>query len=86
MSRAEFVLQSPFEPAGDQPKAIAELTALPGIVLATILLLLKFVLPVVAPDKLEIGVFGGLLASVAILLWWLLASRAPWRQCCRACS
>src|SRR5687767_9034632 len=27
MSRAEFLLQSPFEPAGDQPKAIAELTA-----------------------------------------------------------
>src|SRR5215211_7605599 len=27
MPRADFVLQSPFEPAGDQPKAIAELTA-----------------------------------------------------------
>ena len=27
MPRAEFHLQSPFEPAGDQPKAIAELTA-----------------------------------------------------------
>src|SRR5678816_1052422 len=27
MPRAEFVLQAPFEPAGDQPKAIAELTA-----------------------------------------------------------
>ena len=27
MSRAEFVLQAPFQPAGDQPKAIAELTA-----------------------------------------------------------
>ena len=27
MSRAEFLLQSPFAPAGDQPKAIAELTA-----------------------------------------------------------
>src|SRR5688500_2536367 len=26
MSRADFVLQAPFEPAGDQPKAIAELT------------------------------------------------------------
>ena len=27
MPRAEFQLQSPFEPAGDQPRAIAELTA-----------------------------------------------------------
>src|SRR5580765_627513 len=27
MAKAEFVLQSPFEPAGDQPKAIAELSA-----------------------------------------------------------
>src|SRR5688500_20257971 len=27
MARAPFVLQAPFEPAGDQPKAIAELIA-----------------------------------------------------------
>ena len=27
MARAEFILQAPFEPAGDQPKAIAELMA-----------------------------------------------------------
>jgi excinuclease ABC subunit B len=27
MARAPFLLQAPFEPAGDQPKAIAELTA-----------------------------------------------------------
>ena len=27
MSRANFDLQAPFQPAGDQPKAIAELTA-----------------------------------------------------------
>src|SRR5215471_21465665 len=27
MSRAEFDLQAPFKPAGDQPKAIAELSA-----------------------------------------------------------
>ena len=26
MSRAEFLLQAPFQPAGDQPKAIAELS------------------------------------------------------------
>src|SRR5215204_3232032 len=27
MARAEFDLQAPFQPAGDQPRAIAELTA-----------------------------------------------------------
>ncbi|HET9767544.1 MAG TPA: hypothetical protein VFS60_11895, partial [Thermoanaerobaculia bacterium] len=52
----------------------------PGVVLATLLLLLKLILPLVAPEQLEIGVFGGLLAGVAILLWWLLASRAPWLE------
>ncbi|HSE32848.1 MAG TPA: PQQ-binding-like beta-propeller repeat protein [Pyrinomonadaceae bacterium] len=59
----------------------------PGIVLAALIVLLRFIVPVVAPDAIIAGlpvaiisVFGGMLATLAVLLWWLLFSRAPWLE------
>src|SRR5436190_1042570 len=52
----------------------------PGVVSAVLLLLLKFVVPMVVPDALMVGIFGSLVCSVAILLWWLFLSRAPWSE------
>jgi outer membrane protein assembly factor BamB len=45
----------------------------PGIVLA-VLLLIRYMVPL----PIMYGVGGALLASIAILLWWLFFSRAPW--------
>jgi hypothetical protein len=50
------------------------------VVLASLILLLRFVLPPVAPGVAEIGVLAGLAGGVAIILWWLLFSRAPWSE------
>ena len=57
----------------------------PGIVLAVLIVLLRFIVPVVAPNAMigemplpMIGVFGGMLAALAVVLWWLLFSRARW--------
>ena len=58
----------------------------PGLIVAAFIVLVRFVLPVVAP-KAEIfgltpamlGVLGGALGGLVALLWWLLFSRAPWR-------
>ena len=52
----------------------------PGIALALLVLLLRFGLPLVAPDQAQLGVFAGLAGGVLIVLWWLLFSRAPWRD------
>src|SRR5215472_3184476 len=52
----------------------------PGMVLAILLCLLKFVVPVVAPDALLYSVLGGLACGAAIAFWWLLLSRAPWSE------
>ena len=41
-------------------------------------LLLRFVLPVVMPDQDLIGLFGPLICTLAVVLWWLFISRAAW--------
>ena len=62
-------------PAATQPKA---LRLWPGVALAVLLVLLRFVLPVVIPTMFLQGVLGALLCALLIVLWWLFFSRAPW--------
>src|SRR5215470_3383535 len=50
----------------------------PGVVIVILLWLIKFGQPVVAPDALLYGVFAGFVGGAAIVLWWLLLSRARW--------
>ena len=50
----------------------------PGVALAVLLVLLRFVLPVVSPTMFIQGVLGALLCVLLIVLWWLFFSRAPW--------
>ena len=57
----------------------------PGVVLAIVLLLARYVAPALVSDLeifgLPFGVaamFAALAAAVAIVLWWLLFSRVPW--------
>lgn len=50
----------------------------PGVVIAVLLLLVRLVFPLVLPGGAVIGLLGGLLCGLAIVLWWLFFSRAPW--------
>src|SRR6185295_15453907 len=52
----------------------------PGVVLVILQWLLWFVVPYFGPGALLYGVFGGLLCGLAIALWWLFLSRAPWLE------
>ena len=61
--------------AAGQPKA---LRLWPGAALAVLLVLIRFVLPVVSPTMFLQGVLGALVCTLLILLWWLFFSRAPW--------
>jgi outer membrane protein assembly factor BamB len=52
----------------------------PGVVIATLVALGSFGLPIVAPDWALgglIGMLSGLVGAVAVLLWWAFFSRAP---------
>jgi hypothetical protein len=50
------------------------------VVIAILLLLLRFVVPVLVPDAMLVGMFGGIVCALAIVLWWLFLSRAPWPE------
>jgi outer membrane protein assembly factor BamB len=49
----------------------------PGVALAALLLLFKFVVPLVVPGAVIVVLMGSLACAMAILLWWLFLSRAP---------
>ena len=50
----------------------------PGVVAAVLLVFLRLVLPVAIPEATIVGLMGAALAVVAIVVWWLFFSRAPW--------
>jgi outer membrane protein assembly factor BamB len=52
----------------------------PGVAIVILTLLARYGLPVVAPEKNLFGVLALPIGSLAVLLWWLLFSRAPWTE------
>ena len=50
----------------------------PGVIAAALLCLIRYVTPVFFPDLDAFAVIGGIVGSLAVLLWWLGFSRAPW--------
>jgi outer membrane protein assembly factor BamB len=52
----------------------------PGVALAVLLLLFKFVVPIVVPGAVIVALLGGVGCAAAIPLWWLLLSRAAWSE------
>ena len=60
------------------PSSAKQLRLWPGVALAVLILLLKFTVPIFAPDSMALVFLGALVGVLLILLWWLLFSRAPW--------
>src|SRR4051812_31277364 len=52
----------------------------PAIVLAVLLVVLRFVLPLVYPAGGLIATLGSVVLALAIAAWWLFFSRAPWSE------
>src|SRR5262245_47648373 len=60
--------------------AMHSLRLWPGVLAAILLVVLRVVMPVVLPPTFLYALVGGLVCVLAILLWWLFFSRAPWLE------
>ena len=77
-----MTMAHPAEPTPRKP-----LRLWPGVVIAIVLALVRYGVPLVAPDaelfSVSLGliaVIAGMLGAVAIVVWWLFFSRAPWSE------
>src|SRR5262245_53868462 len=52
----------------------------PGVSAALLLVVVRLVAPLVAPDAGAIGVLAGIVGALIIILWWLFFSKAPWPE------
>src|SRR5262245_66465213 len=52
----------------------------PGIIAVVLQWLGWFLLPKILPQAVFIGLLMGVFGGLAILLWWLFFSRAPWLE------
>ncbi len=64
----------------DEPAPQKPLRLWPGVVAVVLQWLAWFVVPIVFPETGPYGMFAGICAGLAVLLWWLLFSRAPWYE------
>jgi len=61
----------------DEPTPRKPLRLWPGVLVAVLLLLVRFVIPIVVPEAMLFGVIGALDCGLAIVVWWAFFSRAP---------
>src|SRR5262245_64527967 len=50
----------------------------PGVLVAVLVVLLRFVVPFFVPGSFALGIIAALAGTLLIVLWWLFFSRAPW--------
>jgi outer membrane protein assembly factor BamB len=50
----------------------------PGEALLIIVLFVRFVLPIISPDLMIVGVLGSVLGALLVFVWWTFFSRAAW--------
>ncbi len=59
---------------------VKQLRLWPGVVIVVLQWLVRFVLPPIVPEAIYYSVIGGVAGGLAIVLWWVLLSRAPWAE------
>lgn len=60
------------------PTAPSSLRLWPGVVIVALQWLLRFVVPLLIPAALPVGVLAGMGGGLALAIWWLAFSRVNW--------
>src|SRR5438876_81292 len=64
----------------DEPTSQKPLRLWPGVVAAVLILLVMFAVPIVIPGATMFGMLGGVAGGLAVIVWWVFFSRAPWSE------
>jgi len=64
----------------DTPTPQKPLRLWPGVVAAVLLCVMRFVIPIVVSEAMAFGMIGSVLVALAIFVWWVFFSRAPWSE------
>src|SRR5215510_3640440 len=64
----------------DSSTSQRQLRVLPGVIAVALQWLIWYGVPAVVPDAMMGAIIGGLACSLAVLVWWLFFSRAPWAE------
>ena len=52
----------------------------PGVLGALVMVLSQYGLPIIMPEAAMLAMVGGIVGALAIVIWWLFLSRAPWAE------
>jgi outer membrane protein assembly factor BamB len=50
----------------------------PGILICILILVLRYLLPIINPSLMVVSFMGGVAGGILIAIWWLFFSRMPW--------
>src|SRR5947209_1708257 len=64
----------------DKPTAQKPYRLWPGVIAVALQWLVWLVVPIVVPGGVAFGMIGGMLGGLAVLVWWVFFSRAPWSE------
>jgi outer membrane protein assembly factor BamB len=64
----------------DAPTPRQALRLWPGVAAAVLLCVTRFVIPLFVPRSMALGMLGGAVCTLAIIVWWVFFSRAPWSE------
>ena len=64
----------------NQPAPRKPLRLWPGVVAAVLLVVIRFVVPLVVAESIPFAMIGAVVAALAIFAWWVFFSRAPWSE------
>lgn len=76
---ADWVVNMPMAQT-DAPTPRQPLRLWPGVVAAVLLCVVRFVIPIFVPGAFAFAMIGGLVGALAVAVWWVFFSRAPWSE------